>query len=118
VELNDQDGGIEVIVTGGSAPGYSLGAVLPAREFTAEGCLAEDDVCHTLGADGGFFEVDKDCEAPSDALSCIPEDYYRAGSMTFVLKPSIGSGCWVWGSETAYYDALSCEITGWDNESY
>lgn len=120
VELNDErngaDEGIQVDVLGGSAPGWLLGAAWPSYGFTDEGCLNDGDVCHTLGADGGFIVVDA-CEAPSDGTSCIPIDHYRLGSMTFVLKPSIGAGCWAWGDEAIYY-ALDCEIVHWSNDSY
>jgi hypothetical protein len=121
VELNDQDSGMEVTITGGSAPGWRIGGVWTAQSLTDEGCLNEGDVCHTLAATGGFFNIDlcsDSGDVPTDGKSCIPTDGYRLGQMTFVLLPSIGSGCWVWGSEPAYYDALECTTMTWSNESY
>ncbi len=121
VELNDEVNGgtegIQVDVTGGSAPGWVLGAAWPSHGFTDEGCINEGDVCHTLGDGGGFIVIDT-CETPDDGTSCIPADYYRLGDMTFVLKPSLGEGCWVWGDEPDYYAALHCEVTDWSNDSY
>lgn len=117
VELNDKDGGVEIAVSGGSAPGWLLGAVLPERGFTSEGCLEDDDVCHALGASGGFVTIDPDAE-PADGTTVIPVEDYRAGDMTFVLKPSIGSGCWTWGAEPIYYVSLGCSTEDWSNESY
>lgn len=121
VELNDQDGGLEVSITGGSAPGWRIGGVWTAQSLTDEGCLNEGDVCHTLGATGGFVDIDlcsDSGDVPTDGKSCIPTDGYRLGQMTFVLRPSIGSGCWVWGTEPSYYDALDCTTTSWANDSY
>ena len=121
VELNDQDSGIEVTIVGGSAPGWRIGGVWTAQSLTDEGCLNDGDVCHTLGASGGFFDIDlcsDSADVPTDGKSCIPTDGFRLGQMTFVLLPSIGSGCWVWGTEPAYYDALACATMTWENESY
>lgn len=117
VEMNDIDGGLEVTISGGSAPGYRFGGVWLDVDLTAEGCLEDADMCHTLGADGGFFDV-VECEAATDGTSCIPLDGYRLGHMTFVLLPSIGSGCWTWGTDVSYYDALGCDVTDWSNDSY
>lgn len=117
VELNDLNGALEVDISGGSAPGWSFGGVWLDVDLTDEGCLGADDVCHTLGASGGSFAID-DCDTPSDATSCIPVDGYRLGHMTFVLKPSVGSGCWVWGQDVDYYASLGCTVTDWPNDSY
>lgn len=117
VQMNDEESGMQVDVIGGSAAGWLFGAVWPARDLTAEGCTGGDDVCHTLQAAGGFFDLET-CEAPSDETSCIPADYYRSGGMSFVLRPSAGAGCWVWGPEASYFAPLGCSGTDWANDSY
>lgn len=117
VRLNDENGGITVSVEAGSAPGWSFGAAWPDIGLTAEACLGEDDVCHTLDASGGFIALEL-CEVPADGLTCIPVEHYRVGRMSFVLKPSIGAGCWVWGDEAAYWDDLGCTLTDWSPESF
>lgn len=117
VQMNDEESGMQVDVIGGSAPGWLFGAVWPARDMTNEGCVSDTDVCHTLEATGGFFDLDT-CDVPSDDVSCIPADYYRGGNMSFLLKPSIGTGCWAWGPEASYFDPLGCDVTDWANDSY
>lgn len=117
VQMNDEESGMQVDVIGGSAPGWLFGAVWPDRDLTAEGCTGGDDVCHTLEAAGGFFDLET-CDTPSDETSCIPADYYRGGSMSFLLRPSTGSGCWAWGPEASYFAPLGCFETEWANDSY
>ncbi|MEZ4318571.1 MAG: hypothetical protein R3F61_13745 [Myxococcota bacterium] len=116
VVLDDQTGGLDIEVTGGTASGWRFGAIEPRLGIDSEGCRGGDEVCHTLGPDGGRLGWGGTCSAPQDGETCIEQLYWRQGVMTYVLRPAVGSGCWAWGDGA---DVLypECEETDWPRSS-
>ncbi len=115
VRLDCYSSDLTVEIEGGTAASWRLGFARPSQDWLDEGCLHEGDVCHTLDADGGVIEQKGSfCDDPEDGGSCIPGGYHYAGVMTYVLEPTVGTGCWVWGSDVGYYDSLDCDTpSGW-----
>lgn len=116
VVLSEVDGGLRVTISGGIAPGWRLGAIHPRTDFYEEDCLDSSDLCHSLAPDGGVLRW---ClgETPTDSCTAIAQLYYRQGKVSFVLKPSVGVGCWVWGEDASYYRDLGCQTMAWDPTS-
>ncbi|MBM4366906.1 MAG: putative metal-binding motif-containing protein [Deltaproteobacteria bacterium] len=64
------------------------------------------DVCHTLGATGGFVEsVYPDIDEVRDGYTLFPEDLEP--KITYFLGDEFGQ-CWAWGDDASYYSSAGC----------
>ena len=115
VVLNDTTDGLEITITGGSATGWLFGVIGPSESDTEEGCHDGGDVCHTLDATGGTLDW---CQDAEDGCTSVAQLYYREGIESYVLKPTLGLGCWSWGDAAGYYDDLGCTEMSWETSSY
>ncbi len=118
VVLDDLEDGLVIDIEGGVAAGWLFGVVRVDSE-EGEACIDGGDVCHTLEPDGGELEWVSDCADAEDGATCISRAYWRMGILTYVLKPTVGTGCWTWGSDPEYYtESLGCTVTEWEDDSY
>ncbi|MFZ5481712.1 MAG: putative metal-binding motif-containing protein [Myxococcota bacterium] len=119
VDLTWSASGVTVDVAG-EAPGYELGMAetgAGALGWFGESCVAGDepygyddygwDVCHGLGATGGFVEsVYPDVSAVRDGYTLFAQEH--EASLTYVLLDTSSSACWVWGDDVGYYGDFGC----------
>ncbi len=64
------------------------------------------DVCHTLGATGGFVSsVYPEIGDVRDGYTLFPEEL--ESNITYFLGDSSGN-CWAWGDDASYYSSEAC----------
>ena len=63
--------------------------------------------CHPTTADGAFLGS---VSALDDVVEGATTLFSEGLSMTYVIQDTMGSRCWTWGDDPAYYSALGCEV--------
>jgi hypothetical protein len=115
VVLDDSSSGITITIVDSTAPGWLLGNIYPAADDYGEACRDASDVCHEIGADGGSLSY---CETADEDCTAMAQLYWRTGSGSFILLPTVGLGCFVWGDDADYWSDLDCTVTAWSPSSY
>ncbi len=119
VVMSDRSDGLHITIQGGNATGYEFGGFLPGNGTQGERCLDDSQtICHPLSASGGFIPWSGECAVATPGRTCVPQFYYRTGSMSFVLRANASSRCWTWGDNTAVYTQQGCERVSWNPSSY
>jgi hypothetical protein len=111
VDLGGGQSELSIVITGGSAPGWELGILY--SDHVEYSCHDAGDTCFPLDADGGTVDW---CEGDDDTdCADLSAAAYVVGYFSFVLKPSVGLGCWSWGSDADYWDDLGCTQMDWSD---
>ncbi|MCB9780998.1 MAG: hypothetical protein H6742_20685 [Alphaproteobacteria bacterium] len=114
LECRWDSGGIDVMLTGGSASGYYFGLA----EAFPEGWTGEDcylgyttgdgttwEICHPLSRDGGYLIS---VGSFSDLVPGSTTIHRAELDNTYYLEEAASGLCWTWGDRPEYYAGLGC----------